>query len=182
MEDLSLHILDIAENSVRAQARTVEIRVEEDSVGDRLLVEIKDDGRGMDEATKRRALDPFFTTKSERRVGLGLSLLAQASRAAGGRFTLDSHPGLGTRVEAVFSLGHIDRQPLGDMSQTLLTLILGNPQTDFIFHHTVDGRSYGLDTREIRAGRDGQSLQNPEIIRIIRKNIQEGLASLRRKS
>jgi signal transduction histidine kinase len=181
MQDLSLHILDVAENSVEAEARTVDIRLEEDSREDRLVLEIIDDGRGMDEETRQRALDPFFTTKTTRQVGLGLPLLAEAARAAAGTFSLDSGPGRGTRLKAVFQISHIDCKPLGDIVQTLVTLILGNPQTDFIYRHTVDGRHFEFDTRDIREGQDGAAINSPDAIRFIKNKLQEGLASLRRK-
>jgi hypothetical protein len=181
MQDLSLHILDVAENSIAAKARTVTIRLDEDSRQNRLVLEIIDDGRGMDEETKRRALDPFFTTKTTRKVGLGLSLLAEAARAAAGRFRLDSRPGQGTHVTAVFQLSHIDRKPLGDIVQTLVTLILGNSQTEFIYRHAVDGKQFEFDTRDLREELDGAAINSPDIIRIIKNKLQEGLASLRRK-
>ena len=100
MEDLSLHILDIVENALAASARAVEILIVEDAEQDRLSLEIRDDGKGMDEETRRRALDPFFTTRTTRRIGLGLPLLAQAAQASGGRLELESAPGRGTTVRA----------------------------------------------------------------------------------
>jgi hypothetical protein len=181
MQDLSLHILDVAENSIAAKARTVTIRLDEDSRQNQLVLEIIDDGQGMDEETKRRALDPFFTTKTTRKVGLGLSLLAEAARAAAGRFRLDSQPGQGTHVTAVFQLSHIDRKPLGDIVQTLMALILGNSQTEFIYRHAVDGKHFEFDTRDIREELDCAEINSPDIIRFIKNKLQEGLASLRRK-
>lgn len=181
MQDLSLHILDIAENSVRARARTVSIRVEEDGRRDVLSLEVEDDGRGMDEETRLKSLDPFFSTRTTRRVGLGLPLLAEAARAADGRLALESGPGQGTRVRAEFRLSHIDRKPLGDIVQTLVTLIVGNPGTDFVYRHCLDGRSFNLDTRALRARLGDGALDDPEVVRFIRETLQEGLDSLRRK-
>ncbi len=120
MEELALHILDIAENSIAAGARHVDIRVSEDLAADRLTVEIRDNGRGMAEQVLRRAADPFFTTKGTRPVGLGLSLLEQAARAAGGSLRIQSRPGAGATVTAEFRHSHPDRQPLGDVAATLL--------------------------------------------------------------
>ncbi|MBM3297363.1 MAG: ATP-binding protein [Candidatus Aminicenantes bacterium] len=181
MQDLSLHILDVAENSVRAGARTVDIRVEEDSRRDLLTLEVRDDGRGMDEETRRNALDPFFSTRTTRSIGLGLPLLREAARAAGGSMTLDSLPGRGTRVRAEFRLGHIDRKPLGDIVQTLVTLIIGNPGTDFVYRQSLDGRSFSLATRELRDRLGDGGLDGPDVVRFIRETLQEGLESIRRK-
>ncbi len=181
MQDLSLHILDIAENSVAAQARTITISVTENKEDDLLSLEIADDGRGMDPETLNRALDPFFTTRKTRRFGLGLSLLAEAAKAANGDFSIASEPGKGTRVKATFQASNIDAKPLGDIPQTLLTLILGHPEIDILYTHRVDGREYVLDTREIKSRLDGIPLNSPEVLRLIKKDIHEGLDQLRRK-
>ncbi len=148
MEDLSLHILDIAENSIAAEATRIEIRIEEDQEKDLLTVEIKDDGKGMDKQMLSKALDPFFTTRTTRRVGLGLPLLAQASRESGGAFEVDSRPNQGTIVRATFQYNHPDRKPIGDIHQTIQTLLLGHPEIDLLFEHAKDGTTYHFDTRE----------------------------------
>ncbi|MHC4478596.1 MAG: ATP-binding protein [Planctomycetota bacterium] len=148
MEDLSLHILDIAENSISASAKTVEIRIDEDQAKDLLTIEIKDDGKGMDKATLDKVLDPFFTTRKTRKVGLGLSLLAQAARESEGEIELDSQPGSGTTVKASFSFGHPDRKPVGDIQQTIRTLVAGYPGVDFLYEHKKNGTTYRFDTRQ----------------------------------
>ncbi len=178
MLELALHLLDIAENSSRAHATLVEIEVAEDLERDLLSLEIRDNGDGMDAATLERALDPFYTTKKVRRVGLGLPMLSQAARAAGGHFTIESSPSQGTRIQAVFGHSHIDRQPLGDIPGVMTALILGNPQTDFVYTHTRGGQSFVLDTREIREGLGGVPLNHPEVLGLIRDNIREGIAEL----
>jgi signal transduction histidine kinase len=151
VEDLSLHILDIVENSIRAKASRIEIRVVEDTVKDLLTIEIKDNGQGIDEKTIKKVLDPFFTTRTTRKVGLGLPLLSQAARESGGDIEIESKVGRGTRVKATFGYSHIDRKPLGNMEVTLKTLITGNPEVDFIYEHKKDESEFRLDTREIRA-------------------------------
>lgn len=148
MEDLSLHILDIAENSIAAQARKIEIRIEEDQEKDLLTVEISDDGKGMDEQMLTKALDPFFTTRTTRRVGLGLALLAQASRESDGTIEIDSKPHRGTTVKAAFQYHHPDRKPIGNMQETIQTLVIGHPEIEVLFEHTKDGTTYHFDTRE----------------------------------
>ncbi len=143
-----MHILDIVENSIRAGAKEVEIHIDEDTAADRLVIEINDDGAGMDQATLQKALDPFYTTKSVRKVGLGLSLLREAARAAGGDMTVRSEPGKGTRVKAIFQHGHIDRQPMGDLAKTLETLIIANPEVRFRFYHGENGKELRFDSGE----------------------------------
>jgi len=133
MEDVSLHILDIVENALRAGAKHIVIRLAQRKQADRLVLEVIDDGKGMDEETKRRSLDPFFTTKQGKRVGLGLPFLAQAAEEAGGSLEIESAPGQGTRVIATFGLSHIDRRPLGDIKQTLYCLEATHPEVCFRF-------------------------------------------------
>lgn len=143
-----MHILDIAENSIASSAGRIEIRIEEDTGRDVLTIEIKDDGKGMDEQTLHKTLDPFFTTRTTRRVGLGLPLLAQAARQTDGKIELDSKPGQGTTVKATFSLSHLDRQPMGDMQETIRTLVAGHPEIDFLYEHKTNDSIYHFDTRE----------------------------------
>ena len=148
MEELSLHILDIVENSIRAGADEVEIRINEDEATDLLEIEIKDNGTGMDQSTLGKALDPFFTTKSVRKYGLGLSLFREAAQSAGGDMLIQSEQGKGTRVKAVFQHSHIDRQPLGDMAGTIETLIVANPEVRFRYYHCENSVEYRIDTIE----------------------------------
>lgn len=146
MEDLSLHILDIAENSLRAHAKNVVIKISEEPGQNLLTLEIEDDGDGMNEETLRKALDPFFTTKSGKRVGLGLSLLNQAARESGGSFKIESRAGEGTKIRATFKLGHPDRKPLGDVAATLATLLVANPGVNFAYEHKKEGATYRLNS------------------------------------
>lgn len=150
MEDISLHILDIVENSIAAKAKRIEIKIDEQPDLDLLTLEIIDDGEGMDKETVKKTLDPFFTTRTNRKVGLGLPLLAQAARECGGKIEIDSAPGKGTKVKASFTYSHIDRKPLGDIYQTLKVLILGNPQVDFLFIHKKGEEEYYLDTKDMK--------------------------------
>ncbi|TET47342.1 ATP-binding protein [candidate division TA06 bacterium] len=135
MEDISLHILDIVENSIAVSASRVEITVVEDMEKDLLLVEIKDNGQGMSEERLEKVLDPFFTTKSVRKVGLGLPLLAQAARQSGGDIEIESKVGIGTRVKATFQHSHPDRKPLGDIPETMRILRAGNPDIEFVYKY-----------------------------------------------
>jgi anti-sigma regulatory factor (Ser/Thr protein kinase) len=152
MEDLALHILDIVENSIAASAKRIELLVVEDKESDVLLIEIKDDGKGMDKETREKALDPFFTTRTTRRVGLGIPLLAQAARESDGRIEIESQPGEGTTITAFFRHSHPDRKPLGDLLETIRTIVAGRPETDFKYEHRLDDSIYRIDTRDMKAG------------------------------
>lgn len=179
MIELALHILDIAENSTRAQASFIEITIVEDLIADIFSFEIRDNGSGMDEETLRKAMDPFYTTKKVRKIGLGLPMLAQAAERAGGGFEIESAPGVGTRVCARFRHSHIDRQPLGDIPGVITALILGSPDIDFLYTHMRGGKTYILHTREIRAELGDVPLNHMEVLSFIRENVREGIEELK---
>ena len=178
MIELSLHVLDIAENSTRAGAKNVYITIAEDTFKNRLSLEIRDDGAGMTKEVLKRAMDPFFTSKTVRRVGLGLPMLAQAAEQAGGSLSLESEQGKGTRVHVEFQLNHIDRQPLGDMAGTLATLIAGNGNVDFIYSHRHDDREFLLDTREIRGELEDVPLNHVAVLNYIKQQVEQGLKEI----
>jgi signal transduction histidine kinase len=173
MKDLSLHILDIVENSVAASASKIEIRISEDKKKDLFSVEITDNGIGMDKETQQKALDPFYTTKTVRRFGFGLSLLSEAAKAANGNFSMESEKGEGTKIKADFQYSHIDRKPLGDMGQTIITLIIGNPEIDLVYVHKKNNHEYSLDTRDIKARLKGAPINSPAGIRMIREDLKK---------
>jgi hypothetical protein len=175
MIELSMHILDIVQNSLRAQARGVEIRVLEDLGRDQLRIEVQDDGRGMSPETVKKVIDPFYTTRPTRVAGLGVPLLKEAAEQCGGSLEVHSREGKGTRIVATFQLDHFDRAPLGDMGETLAILITGNPGVEFLYEHRVNGRSYRLDTREMREVLGPVGLEDPSVFAFIRQDIQEGL-------
>ena len=169
MQDLSLHILDIVENATKADATLIEIDILEDINKDLLQITIRDNGRGMDAEMLKGATDPFVTTRTTRRVGLGLPLLEQAAKETGGNLLITSEPGKGTRVVATFQQSHIDRRPVGDMGATLTTLIMGNPDLDFIYFSNLDGEEIEVDTRSIRGELNGSvSINDPAVIRLIK--------------
>jgi hypothetical protein len=173
--DLSLHILDIAENSITAGARQVHIDVEEDLEGDRLVIEIGDDGLGMDDHMVRKAADPFVTTRRERRVGFGLPLLSEAARRGGGEVSVRSRPDGGTQIKASFGHSHIDRQPLGDIGKTLLTLVTGHPGVEFFYQHRRAGRTYVFNSPEVKVRLAGRPITSPEGIGLLRTLLKERL-------
>ena len=173
-----MHILDIVENAIRAAAQHVWITITEDAARDVLVVEIKDDGVGMSENLKNRVTDPFTTTKKTSRVGLGIPLLEQAAQESGGEVFITSEPGKGTTVRATFQYSHIDRKPLGTISQTLLTLIAGNPSIDFSYTHTRNNQTVHFDTAEWKHELEGIPINNPEVLRLIKKNLAETLGTI----
>ncbi len=177
MEDLSLHLLDIAQNGIEAGARSIAIDLVEDAAADTLVLEVRDDGRGMSAEAVAKALDPFYTTRTTRKVGLGLALLAEAARATGGDVTIESREGHGTRVRAVFGKSHVDRQPLGDLETTLLVLLAGNPGVGVTFRHATHGEEWSLDSRQIEE-QVGGALATPDGIRALREAIRAGERSL----
>ena len=138
MQDLSLHILDIVENSIAASATWIKITLVEDTQKELFLLEVRDNGKGMDADMQAQVLDPFFTTRTTRRVGLGLPLLAQAAQQCEGTLTVESEPGRGTTIKAVFKLNHPDLQPLGDIAETLRTVRVGRPDLDLQFEYRID--------------------------------------------
>jgi hypothetical protein len=179
MLDLAAHILDIAENSVRAKAKLIEINIEEDTSNDSLTIEIIDDGQGMNQEEINKALDPFYTTKTVRRVGLGIPLLAAAAQRSDGSLHLESKEGKGTTIKATFGLGHVDRQPLGDIIGTLIILIAGNSDVDFLYKHRRNERQFEMDTRQIRNEIGDIDINHPEILKYIRSVLEEGFDEIK---
>ena len=173
MEDLSLHILDIVENSVAAQADKVEIRISEDKKKDLLSIEIIDNGKGMDEETVKKALDPFYTSKTVRRFGFGLPLLSEAAKAANGHLSIRSKKEEGTKIRVDFQYSHIDRKPLGNMDQTVITLVIGNPDVELIYVHKKNGHEYSLDTKQLKTQLKDTPINSLEGIRLIKEVLKK---------
>ncbi len=179
MLEISLHILDIVNNSVKAGASLIELFICEDRAKNCLTVEINDNGCGMEEDFLRDVTNPFRTTRTTRKVGMGLSLFKAAAEETGGGLTITSKVGEGTRVITDFVYDHIDRQPLGDMAGTITTVLSGNPNIDFLYRHTKDGKEFLLDTRKMREilG-DDAPLSSPEVILWLTDFINEGLQEI----
>jgi hypothetical protein len=170
-------MLDIMENSLDARARRIEVRIDEDPDNELLTLEIQDDGKGMDARMLQDAANPFFTTRKTRSVGLGLSMLSESVRATGGEMTVESSLGKGTRVRATFQSNHIDMKPLGDVPQTLLTLMAGHPEIELRYDHTIGGDTFSFDTGEIQA-----ELGSPQALRQIGERLRKGLDELTKKA
>ena len=171
MKDVSLNILDIVQNSIKAGASLIRVAlVEQDGV---LRITIEDNGSGMAPELAARVTDPFVTTRDTRSVGLGLPFYRQAAEQTGGSLELVSELGKGTTVTAVFHTGHIDAPPLGDMPATVQTLIQGSPEIDFDYLHERDGKTSALDTRFLREQLDGVPLSEPDVLQWIYEFLQE---------
>ncbi len=166
------------ENAIAARAKKINLLIKEELNEDRLVIEIADDGIGMEEEVKGKATDPFFTTRTSRKVGLGLSLLAQATQEAGGTLRIESEPGNGTKVTATFQYSHIDRKPLGSMIETMTTLILGNPELDISYSHQKEGKVYTLSSHALKERFKNRPLAGPEVIQWLKRNLKEGLAQI----
>ena len=173
MPEIALNVLDIAQNSVRAEASLIQISVDVDEAADTLTITIEDNGCGMTAQQTARVTDPFFTTRTTRKIGLGVPFFKMAAESTGGSFSIQSEPGVGTKVTAVFGLSHIDRMPLGDMNGTIYTLITFNTQIDFLYTYTFNQRSFTLDTREFKNILEGVPLNNPEVSEYIRQFLNE---------
>jgi len=152
-----MHILDLVENSTRAGARNVSIEIVEDGATGQMTISIKDDGKGMSPEEVSAALDPFYTTKGVRKVGLGLSMMKALAERCDGSFEVASKPGEGTAIRAMMLLNHIDRPPMGDLNETLTALISGNPEVDFDVRYVVDGEAEEFSTRGGLPEGDGAS-------------------------
>jgi anti-sigma regulatory factor (Ser/Thr protein kinase) len=172
LEDISLHILDIAENSIRADANSIKIIVVRDVKNDLLRVEVTDDGKGMDAETVAKVRDPFFTTK-QKNTGLGIPLLTQAAEQTGGTLVIESAPGKGTRVLVTFGLSHMDRPAIGNMAETLITLIAGHGDRDYIYEEREGERTFRFDTREIKAELEGVPINDPAALTAIKGMLQD---------
>lgn len=173
MQELSLNVLDIAQNSVAAGAGLIRISVEEDSAAHRMVIIIADNGRGMEEETVRRVMDPFYTTRTTRKVGLGIPFYSMQAKMTGGDFSIESKVGEGTTVTACFVTDHIDCLPLGDINATVVSLVQCNPDIDFLFTRRIDSGAFEMDTRVFREILEGVPLNTPEVIAYISDYLTE---------
>jgi hypothetical protein len=180
VRELSLHILDVLENSLEAGATRIDLTITEDSASNRLIINIQDNGRGMPEDVLCRVVNPFFTTRTTRHVGLGIPLFKAAAQRCNGDLTITSQVGVGTRVQAVFELNHVDRAPLGDIKSTLLGVILSDRGSDLHYRHQVDERVFEFDTAEMRELLGDVPLTHPQVRDWLDEFLTEGFAEMYR--
>ena len=178
MKDLSSHILDIVQNSIRAKASLIKIAIGERPVDNLMQIVISDNGTGMTHEQMQLATDPFYTSRTTRKVGLGLSLFKQNAEMTGGTFLLQSESGKGTTVTATFGLNHIDRPVMGDLVATLLILICTGGGTDYVFKHQTPSGEFELDTREVRKMLGNVPLNYPDVRIFLKEMFQENLEQI----
>ncbi len=179
MRELSLNVLDIAQNSIVAGATLTEIVLKENTVEKTLLIGIYDNGKGMSEEQVRNVQDPFFTTRTTRKVGMGIPLFKMAAEQTGGSFKITSQIGVGTKVEAIFKTDSIDFTPIGDMESTISTIVSMNEDKDFIYTRCVDDREFKFSSADIKKILDGVPLSEPSVIKWIEEYIKENTQALR---
>lgn len=176
---MSDHVLDIVQNSVRANATLIEIIVDEDRIGDFYTLQFKDNGCGMDAETVRKATNPFFTSRSTRKVGLGLPLLKQNALSSNGSFTIDSEAGKGTEVKAVFQHSHLDRPSVGEIWESIYLLLVGNPDIRLVYSHSTMEGSFELDSAELMLMLGDVSIKQSDIKRAVIEMIKNNLEVLK---
>jgi len=181
MNELSLHILDICQNSISANSSLIELNIIEDLKTNTFQIEIIDDGLGMNEKVLSEVSDPFYTTRTTRKVGMGISLFKMAAGMANGYLNVKSKVNKGTTVKAVFQHNHIDRAPLGDIEDTIVVLILNERDIDICYNHYVNDNHYLIDTREIKKVLDGIPFTDYSVIQWIKQNINEGIKNLHKE-
>jgi hypothetical protein len=172
MRELSMHILDLAQNSIAAGATKLGIEVCADTKADKLTISLKDNGRGMDADFVSRVRDPFTTTRTTRRVGLGIPMFEEAATACDGSLSIDSVPGVGTKIEATFKLSHIDRAPLGDIASTIVSIVAVNPNLHLRYTQCVDDQAFVLDTEEIKSRLESVPINEGPVLRWLREYMQ----------
>lgn len=180
MRELALHLMDIAENSVAARAKTIHIEVEEDLAADRLWMCVRDDGCGMDAEMVRRVCDPFVTSRTTRKVGLGIPLLKAAAEACNGWLQIQSEPGVGTRLEVLFQRSHIDRMPLGDVAATWFTLLISHPDVHWVYRYIVDAAEFVFDDAQVKEALGDVPLTEPDILAYLREMIESGVSEVQK--
>ena len=179
MLELALHVLDAMQNSVEAGADRLELSIQEDLENDRMVIELKDNGQGMAPELAQRVLDPFVTTRKTRHVGLGLPLFATAARRCDGDLQIQSEPGKGTQVTALFRHSHWDRPPLGDVPSALLAILLAQRPVDVVYTHRVGNREFCFDSSEVRQELGDIPLSSMRVRSWILETLYEGEKSLR---
>lgn len=178
MRDFSEHILDIVQNSIRARAGLIQIYIKESVSKNSYQITIADNGTGMDSETVSKVVDPFYTSRTTRKVGLGIPLFKQNAEMTGGHLTLDSEKGKGTSISAHFILNHFDRLPVGDIAGAYIILICANPTIDFEISHTTDHGNFELKTSEIKQLLGNVPLTEPSVRKFLKEMIQENLLEI----
>ncbi|HMN11622.1 MAG TPA: ATP-binding protein [Bellilinea sp.] len=176
MRELSLHILDLVDNSIGAKASRIQVSVREDLRNNVLEIGIEDNGKGMSKEMVQSVIDPFVTTRTTRKVGLGIPLFKEAAETCNGSFTIDSELGVGTVVKARFQHDHLDRMPLGDMVGTFTSLIIGTPEINFVIKYDYDDYSFVFDDKLMKQELADVPLSDPAVIEFVKESLKEGFS------
>ena len=175
MKEISMHILDIVMNSIKADASQVEINIEDSIKNNRLKITITDNGRGMSEDVINRVTNPFYTTRTTRKVGLGIPMLKEACERCNGYLRIKSQIGVGTKVFCYFERDNIDRAPLGNMGQTIMAIINSGNNFELIYIHKTDIGEFIFDTREIKKMLEGIDINDAGVLLWIKEYINENV-------
>jgi hypothetical protein len=179
MKELALHILDLAQNSITAEADLIKITINEDLLNDILTITLEDNGWGMDEGQAEEVKNPFVTSRTSRKVGLGIPLMLAACQRCEGDLIIKSQKNVGTKLIATFKHSHIDRAPIGNMPETIVCLLIGADNINFIYNHIVNQEKFCFDTLEIRQTLGEEvPLSSPEVLDWVKDYIKEGLSNL----
>ncbi len=182
MNDLSLHIIDIIQNSLSAGARLIKLTVNENIKEDLLTIEIEDNGKGMTAQQVMSLEDPFFTSRTTRRVGMGIPLFKQSALQSSGDLIVLSEPGVGTKVTATFKYSHIDRPPLGDLANSFILMVSANPEIDFYFSYIYNGNEYHFDSVEVKEVLEGLPVNEPSVIRMLTGMVDENIKEIKEEN
>ncbi|GIW49370.1 MAG: histidine kinase [Caloramator sp.] len=177
MRELSLHIMDIIENSISADATLIELYIEENLLKNTFTIKIKDNGKGIDEEMLKNITDPFVTSRTTRRVGLGLSLFETTCLRCNGSLKVYSKVNVGTEVVAIMEHSNIDRPPLGKIEETVVSVLL-NPSIDLVYEHIYNDKKFVLDSREIKKILGSDEINTPEVLLWIKDFIKENLKEI----
>jgi hypothetical protein len=178
MKELSMHILDITMNSVKAEAKLIEITIEENTKNNSIRITIKDDGKGMSKEILENVTNPFYTTRTTRKVGLGLSLLKEASERCNGYLKINSQLGIGTIVESVFEKNNIDRAPIGNIGDTILVIINSLINCELIYNHDVDGKKFTISTMQLKEILGSVDINDSNVIIWVKEYVNESIKEL----
>ncbi|MDD2595009.1 MAG: ATP-binding protein [Bacteroidales bacterium] len=178
MNDLAMHILDIVQNSISAGAKWIEITVIEDIIRDILSIIIKDNGKGMSPEAVKKVTDPYFTSRTTRKVGLGIPLLKQTAIQTGGDVTIESQLGVGTTVRADFGYSNIDRPPLGDLANAYILLLSANPDLNMVLNYSCNENTYSISTDEIKEALDDVPLNDPSVVKLLNDMVRSNILDI----
>ncbi len=178
MNDLSLHILDVAENCIDAGAKNIEIIINEDTKRDFLTIKINDDGKGIDEEMLKQIQNPFSTSRTTRKVGLGIPFLKEAAESCDGNLVIKSAKGVGTRIKSTFKHSHIDRKPLGDIAESLIALILRSEKTEILYYHKKNGKDFVFRTKDLKIQLKVKTLKQASLLKNLKEIIKQKISEL----